>query len=292
MRDTALLSIVVPAALMTLMLGLGLTLDVGDFARVFRTPRFIAVGLGAQLLLLPILGVGIALVSGLEAPLALGLVVLALCPGGALSNAICNFVRADLALSVSLTALASLVTPFSIPLLYAGAAGFWVGPERAFELPLAPTMTRLVAVSIVPIAVGMVVRRGLGSRAERVETPVRFVSIALFLVVVAAIVVQNLDSLGTGLQSLGATALALNLSAMAMGAGLARLARSSGRVAVTIGIEVGMQNVATATFVTVTLLGDSTMALVPAVYALVMLPSAVVFGLVARSRIDSDAAEP
>ena len=118
MFDPALVTFVVPAALMVLMLALGLSLEWPDFVRTFKSRRVVAVGLAAQMLLLPVLGVLVARLAGLPPALALGLVVLTLCPGGALSNTICSLVRADLALSVSLTALSSLVAPFSIPLFY------------------------------------------------------------------------------------------------------------------------------------------------------------------------------
>ncbi len=194
MRDSALVSILVPVALVTLMLGLGLTLEVRDFRRILQSPRLMALGLVAQMVLLPILGVGVALASGLQAPFALGLVVLTLCPGGALSSALCNFIRADVALSVSLTATASLVTPFTIPLLYRWAGGFWANTETTLNLPIGPTMGQLVGVSIAPVVVGMIVRRSLGAKAQRIEVPIRIVSVALFLAVVSGIVAQNLDA--------------------------------------------------------------------------------------------------
>lgn len=284
MRETALISVFVPVALMILMLGLGLSLEVRDLVRVARAPRSLALGLFAQLLLLPILGLGVALGSGLATPLALGFVILALCPGGALSNVICHFLRADLPLSVSLTALSSLITPFSIPVLYSWAARLFRVGDSVLALPIAPTMGRLVAVSILPIVLGMLLRRRLGERIRRVEAPIRVLSVVLFVAVIAGIVMQNSEALRQGLASLGTTALVLNLSAMGMGVGLARAARLPFREMITIGTEVGMQNAATATFVTATLLGDSTMALPAAVYALIMLPSAFLLGMTTWAR--------
>ena len=292
MRDTAFASILVPLALTTLMLGLGVTLELRDFRRVVQRPRLVALGLSAQLLLLPTLGTGIAVLSGLPEPFALGLVILTLCPGGALSNTLCHLVRADVALSVTLTAIASLATPFTLPLLYGWAAGFWTGAEPGLSLPIGATMARLIGVSIVPIVLGMVLRRGLGASAQSSEAPVRIVSAALFLAVVSGIVVQNRDALLAGLGSVGITVLALNVTAVAIGVLLARLGHASRASTVAIGIEVGMQNAATATFVSMTLLGDATMALVAAVYALVMLPSAVLLGMVGRRGVHELQMEP
>ncbi len=282
MNETGLAAALVPAALVVLMLGLGLALQVSDFGRVLEAPRALAVGLAGQLLLLPALGVLAVQLSGLEPRLAAGVVVLALSPGGVLSNVICSLVRADVALSVSLTAISSLVTPFSIPLLCGWMADAWSLGRLRGQLPLVPTMARLVAVSILPIVAGMAVRRRLGTNAAIAEKSVRLLSTVLFLVVIAVIVAQSLDALRAGFRTLGPTVIGLNLAATAAGAGLARAARLPASAAVTVAIEVGLQNAATGTFVAVALMGDDTMALPSAVYALVALPVAAGMGLLGR----------
>jgi bile acid:Na+ symporter, BASS family len=233
--------------------------------------------------LLPVFGALVTTVSGLDATFATGILILSLSPGGALSNAICGLVRADAALSVSLTAFSSLITPFSIPFLYGWFTRLWdpAGPA-SLELPLVPTIARLATVAIVPIAVGMAIRRRHRRATVRLERPARVLSVMLFLAVVAVIVAQNLDAMQTGARSLGATMLALNLGATALGLLVAATFGLPRAAAVTLGIEVGMQNVATATFVSATLLGDATMALVPAIYAFIMVPTALGLGLAAR----------
>lgn len=291
MRDTTLASIGVPLALIVLMLALGLTLDVRDFGRVVRGPRAVVVGVVAQLVLLPLLGVGVAKLSGLAPLLGLGFVLVTLCPGGALSNTICHLVRADVPLSVSLTAISSVVAPFSLPVLYAGVAKLW--PEAPeLHLPILPTMGRLLAVSVVPIVVGIGARRRAAVRVASIERSVRAVSVVLFAAVVLGVVGQNLDALRSGVRELGGTALVLCLAAMGLGLGAARLTGLSRRAAVTLGIEVGMQNVATATFVTVTLVGKSALALPAAVYALVALVGSLGLGLIGRRWSISDSAPP
>ncbi len=283
MSETALTAALVPVSLAVLMLALGLSLETADFRRVLRSPRALAGGLGGQLLLLPVLGILVASLSGVAPKMAVGFVILSLCPGGALSNAICGLFRADAALSVSLTALSSVITPITIPLFYGWTAGLWIADVPSLELPVLPTMARLLAISVVPIALGMAIRSRYGSTAARLEKPARILSTLLFIAVVAIIVAQNLDALRNGFRMLGASAIALNLAATGTGLALARLVRLPAAGTITLGIEVGMQNVATATFVTATLLGDPVMALGPAVYALVMLPTAVGLGLVAST---------
>lgn len=285
MRATILSTVVVPAALMLVMLGLGLALAPRDFSRVFNRPRTVALGLFCQLFLLPALGCGVALLFGLEPALALGLIVLALCPGGVLSNALCNLVRADLALSVSLTAMTSLVTPITLPVFYRLAAARWVTEPAELALPVAGTAGRLLLISVLPIVVGMAIRGRLPTWARRAERPVQVLSVVLFLVVISGIVAQNLDVLGEGIRKVGLAALTLNLSAQLLGLSAARTLRLRGAEATTIAIEVGIQNAATATFVCVTLLDSTRMAISAAVYAALMLPSAFLLGLARRKRV-------
>lgn len=284
MTQTHLVTALVPAALMLIMLALGLSLEVDDFRRVMRTPSSLVGGVTGQLLLLPALGVAVARYSGLEATFAIGIVVLALSPGGALSNAVSAFARADLALSVSLTAVSSLVVPFSLPILYAWATRLWAPAVPALALPVLPTILRLTSVTVVPVAVGMAIRVRFRPTAVRLERTARVLSAVLFFAIVLVIVVENADALRAGLRTLGGPLLVLGAGSTGIGLLMAVLARLPTAGAVTLGIEVGMQNIATATFVTATLLGDSTMALAPAAYAFVMLPLAGTLALVGRGR--------
>lgn len=281
MTNSAFATAVVPIALMLIMLALGLSLEVADFRRVLGAPSALAAGLVGQLLLLPALGVAVALGSGLDATFALGIVVLSLCPGGALSNALAAFARADLALSVSLTAFSSVVTPFTLPLLYVWATRWWTLEAPALELPFGQTFLSLVSVTIVPIAVGMAIRARVPTVATW-QKAARAIATALFVAVVVVIVVQNADALRGGLGGLGLPLVVLGVGATSVGLLTAVVTGLTREETVTMGIEVGMQNIATATFVTATLLGDVTMALVPATYAFVMLPTTGVLALASR----------
>lgn len=283
MQSTAFAELLVPVALATVMLGLGMSLVPGDFARISRNPTAIGVGLVCQLLLLPAIGFGIAMVFDLSATLAIGLVVVSLCPGGVLSNAICHLVRGDLALSVGLTAAASLVTPFTIPLLYTLAAAYWSTAGTTLDLPVAETIVQLLGISVLPIVLGMTLRAKRPKLVRFAEQPVRVLSILLFVAVIGGVIAQNLTVLGTGIRGVGGATLALNLAALCLGAASGRVFGLPSAQSTTIAIEVGMQNAATATFVTATLLGDSTMSLPAAVYALFMVPSALALGF-ARMR--------
>lgn len=283
MIDSGFAAVAVPLALVLIMLALGLSLELADFRRVLKTPAALAAGLVGQLLLLPVLGVLVARFSGLEATFALGIVVLSLCPGGALSNALSAFARADLALSVSLTAASSVLTPLFLPVVYGRAVQLWMPGAPALALPFLQTFLSLVSVTIVPIAVGMAIRSRAPRATAGVEKTARLLATVLFLAIVVGIVVQNAGALREGLRSLGLPLGVLGVGATSMGLLTAAVARLTRAQTVTLGIEVGMQNIATATFVTATLLGDVTMALAPAVYAFVMLTATGVLAVFSRA---------
>jgi len=266
---------------MLLMLGLGLGLEVADFRRTLRAPRGLIVGLAGQLLLLPLLGIIAVQFVDLESAMTLGIILLTLCPGGALSNTICSLSNADVTLSVSLTAISSIVAPFSIPLIYGFIVPLLSIEQSVLDVPVGVMMGRLVAVSIFPIIVGMLVRRWL-SLGRKVEMPVKILSVFLFLVLIVIIVITNFDSLRTGFYRIGMTLLMLNISAIATGIVVSKLGSLSRRQTITLSLEVGMQNAATATFISVTLLNNTEMALPAAVYATIMLPLAILVGLGGR----------
>lgn len=279
MEQTVLTAFVVPAALFTIMIGLGLSLNIDDFRRVMHSRKALTLGLIGQMVMLPILGYVLVVAFGLNPVFGLGLMVLALSPGGALSNAITFLARADLALSVTLTAIASLISPFTIPFIYGWVVSSLTGEPGTLTLPIGKTMFQLLMISVVPIGFGMAVRMKFPTLAERAIKPVRVLSVAFFLIVIGGVIRQNWDVFPIGFSTIGPAALTLNLGSLALGFLGAKLARLEVKEAITIGIEVGMQNAATATFVTATLLGDITMAISPAIYATVMVPSALIFGI-------------
>ena len=279
MDHSTLAGLIIPAAAFTVMVGLGLSLTVDDFRRVLQDRKAMVVGLFGQLVLLPLVGYLVLLASGLPSEYGLGLLILALCPGGSLSNVVTHLARAELALSVSLTAVASLITPVTLPLLYAWfAPGLTQGPAT-IELPVLSTAIRLFVIAVVPVRIGMAVRKCLPSLASRADKPVSVLSMVLFVFVITAVIKSNWEDLPLGVRVVGPAALALNIASLTLGFVGARLARLNSKQAVTISIEVGMQNAAMATFVTATLLGSVTMAIVPAIYAMLMVPSALILGM-------------
>lgn len=270
---------VVPLGLMAIMFSLGLSLAPADFARLLRRPRAAATGLGGQLLLLPLIAWGLALVFDLPAPMAVGLIILAACPGGVTSNAVVFAARGDVALSVTLTACASLVTILSTPLLIGlGLAYFYAGGE-APVLDVGKTIGRLLQMTVAPVAVGMAVRHWRAGLADRLIHYLRPVSVIILVLVILFSVVISLDLLLDNLRRAGPVIYALNLLAMGCGLLLARLARLRDDEALTLAVEVGVQNATMATFFSLSVLNDWQLAIVPTMYGCVMLVNA---GLLVR----------
>ncbi|MEM9070491.1 MAG: bile acid:sodium symporter family protein [Myxococcota bacterium] len=279
MEDSILTKVVLPLALFIVMLGLGLSLTGADFRRAGKKPLPVIVGLVCQLALLPVMGFLVAEIFGLTGALAVGLVILSLCPGGVTSNMISYLARGDLALSITLTAISSVATPFTVPWLANLAFAHFGVDATEIALPIPKTMITLLAITIVPVGIGMFVRSKRESFAKRAERPVRILSTLFLALIIAGVVRQNWDELGGFFVQVGWAAFALNIGCMTLGTGLAFLLRLKRPQAITIGVEVGIQNGTTAIFITGTLLATPAMTIPPAVYSLIMFGTGAVFGV-------------
>lgn len=290
MEATVLTKIVLPLALFVIMLGMGLALTLLDFKRVSKEPKAFFIGIFAQMVFLPIIGFAVATALSLPPALAVGLMVLALCPGGTTSNLYAYLARGDLALSISLTAIASLLAPFTLPIIGSFAIEHFMGESTDVTLPLGKTIIQLLAITLVPVSIGMLIRSKAPAFATRAEKPVKIVS-ALFLVAVIAGVMRNVWSeLPSFFADAGLAALLLNVTTMAFGFGLAKLAKLTRPQSVTISLEVGLQNGTTALLVTGTILQNATMSIPPAVYSLVMFGTGALFAVLMAPRADKESA--
>jgi BASS family bile acid:Na+ symporter len=289
MEATLLTRVVLPVAIIVIMFGLGLTLAVQDFARIVRYPRAVVVGLTFQLLVLPVVAYGIVHLFGMAPVLAMGLMFLALSPAGATSNMISYLCRGDLALAVTLTALSSLVTPFTIPVLGQFFMSRLMGSATELALPIGATILQLVLVTIAPVAIGMLVRRSAPGFAARAQQPLKVVSLAFLFLVIALVLIQQGARLPEFFAATGLPALALNVAALALGFFGALAARIERRQAITLGIEVGVHNGTMALFVTGTLLRNPEMSIAPAIYSLIMFVTAAAYGYLVNARHSPEA---
>ena len=279
MEATFLTKVVLPLSLFIIMWGMGLSLTLGDFRRVVKVPKAVAVGIFLQMILLPLVGLAVVTLMGLDGALAVGLMVLALSPGGVTSNMVSFLARGDVALSVTLTALVSIISPFTIPLVLAPVMDSLMGASASVSLPVGETILQLLVITIVPVSLGMLVRRYAPAFAARSERPVKVLSLLFLLLIIAGIMRQNWAQLPEFFAQAGLAALVLNVLALAIGYYGARVVGLAREQCVTIGVEVGIQNGTTALVITGTILANPTMSIAPAIYSLLMFGTGAFFGI-------------
>ncbi len=271
MQPSVLTEVFLPLALAFIMLGMGLTLTVEDFRRVVVYPKAVAIGLVAQVVLLPLLGWVLLHALGLPFGLGAGLMILALCPGGPTASLITFLAKGDAALSVTLTATSSVITLATTPIGLSLALAALGGTSSAVTLPVGQTFAFLLLITIVPVLLGMAVRARKPAIAAASETPFKIFGLVFLLLIIAAAMIKEKDNLAGYFAQAGIAALLLNVLALAMGAGLALLFRLSKPQAACIAIDTGNCNGTLSVAIAATILRQPEMAVLPAVYSLIML---------------------
>jgi bile acid:Na+ symporter, BASS family len=256
------------------MLGMGLSLVVDDFKRVVQYPKAVFIGLVNQLVFLPLIGFGIAEMLGLSPMMAVGLMILAACPGGVTSNLISHLCRGNIALSITLTSISSLVTVLTIPFIVNFALGHFASEGKDFQVPVVQAILQILAITIVPVAIGMVVRHKWEDFAKTMDKPVRMLSALILVVVIAGAILKNQDILAGAFKEVGLASLALNVATLLVGFLSARLFRLNFRDSLTVSIESGIQNGTLGIVVAASLIGNNEMAIPPAIYSLIMFGTA------------------
>lgn len=276
----SLISAGLPIALILVMTGVGLGLTLADFRRVVQEPKGFLVGAVSQMLLLPLVAVLLIELLGLTGGVAIGLFIIALCPGGSTSNLYSMLARADVGLSVSLTAVIGFITPFTIPLLGAWAISHYSDSANQISLPMAKTFMQLIVVGVIPVIVGMAIRAKWTAFAIKAEPWVNRFSIVVLALVIIAICVQLGPKLGAAAAAAGPAALLLNLITMAAGYFIGKQLLHREAQARTIALEVGLQNGTMALMITSAILQNAEMSMAPIVYSLLMFATATLFTLV------------
>ena len=276
--DSALGTVALPAALAVIMFGLGLSLTVDDFVRVTRRPRAAVVALTLQLLVLPAVCFGLVLAAGLEPVLAVGMVLLAASPGGTTANLFSHLFRGDVALNVSLTAVNSLLAVVTLPLVTNLAVAVFDPPGAGgIGLQFGKTVT-VFAIVLVPVALGMLVRRSSPAFADRMDRPVRVLSaVVLALVIVGTVLAEREDVAGY-LREVGLVALAFCVLSLLLGFAVPRAVGVGHRQAVACAFEIGVHNSTLAIAIAVGVLGSVELAVPAAVYGVLMFPVATLVG--------------
>lgn len=271
MQGGNLLSVLLPVALFIIMLGMGLSLRRDDFLRLLSHPGQVVAGLSLQMLLLPLLGLIIVIMLNLPPVLAVGLLILTFAPGGATSNMISHLCSADTALSITLTAVTSLLVPFTLPWLTWWAMSHFMGEGVMVTLPLLETAMKLLVVTVVPVSIGMVLNAKYPALCQRLYLPVKAISLLFMFTVVVLITLANREALPQLLPQLSPAILLLACSAMLLAWLIAQRGfRYDVSTSLTLAIETGIQNAGTALLVTGAILQQPQMSMTVLLYGILM----------------------
>jgi len=262
-------TIMLPIALFVIIFGMGLTLTPEDFLRVVRSPKAKLIGLSCQLVLLPLVAVALALAFRLPGELAVGLIIVASCPAGAVSNVLTHLAKGDTALSVTLTSISSIVSVFTLPWIIGWAMDYFLGAGAAVVLPFWKTLGQLALVTILPLLLGMLAKHARPALAARLARPANVFSM-IFLAVIIAAAVGGTENLAEQFRRAGPAAITLNIAAMALAFFVARLAGLARPQRTAISLEVGIQNGTLALGICLGLLHSPTIAMPAVVYCLFM----------------------
>ena len=272
---------IAPVCLAIIMFGLGLGLTVADFTRLLKIPRDFIVGFFGQVILLPIVAFILIQIISLPPELALGTMIIAAAPGGVMSNILTKFAKGDVALSISLTAVVSLISVITVPLIIYNSADF-LGIEITKKISMLNIALKMFVAVTIPVIFGMIVRALMTDYIVSKTLLVQRLSLILFLVIFTAIWVEEWNRIASFLARAGLIALILNLTMIFLGYYLAKYLTSGVEQRKCISLECGLQNGTLAVFVG-TQLFDNVVFMVPtAAYALIMFTTATIFVLIVR----------
>jgi BASS family bile acid:Na+ symporter len=285
--DSVLTLVLLPLALGIIMLGLGLGLTVDDFRRVLTYPKAVLVALACQVLLLPAVCFGLVVAFDLDPLLAVGMMLLAASPGGTTANLYSHLFGGDVALNVTLTAINSVLAVFTLPVIVNLSLAHFVGDSDAVGLQFGKVL-QVFAIVLVPVALGMLIRRRAPEFAERMYRPVKLLSVIVLVAVIIGAVLQERENLSEYLGSVGLICALFSLVSLGIGYGVPRLARVERRQAIASSMEIGIHNSTLAITIALSpaLLDSAEIAVPAAVYGIVMFFTAAAVGyLISRGTL-------
>jgi BASS family bile acid:Na+ symporter len=270
-------SIILAFSLMVIMFGMGLSLTTDDFKAVFVRPKAILIGLFCQIIILPIVGFLLINLFTLTPEIAIGIILVAACPGGATSNLITHLANGDTALSVSLTAISSLITLVSLPFIVNLGLQEFLGQGTEIQLDVIQTIGQVFAIVILPIGLGMLIKAKQPKFSEKMEKYVKKVSAIFFILVLVAVVIKEWELLAAHIQEAGLVSITLNISTMLIGYFMGYIFSLSLKQRISLSIESGIQNGTLGISIATILLSNTAYAIAPAIYGILMFLGAGVF---------------
>ena len=283
-NGNAITQIFLPLSLAFIMFSVGLELAVEDFKRVAIQPRGFIIGAFSQVILLPVVAFALLSFWTIEPALAVGVMIIAACPGGVTSNLLTYLARGDTALSVSLTAIVSLMAVATLPLIVSFSILYFMDAATAPALSINNTIISVFTITTIPVIIGMVVNRYAPAFARKFERIARIMASILFVVIIIGAIVTERANIVDYFKQAGPVTLSLNWIMMALALSITRVARLGDRQKTAITLECGLQNGTLAIFVAATLIGSKTMMVPGAIYSLLMFPTAIAYVFIAKKR--------
>jgi bile acid:Na+ symporter, BASS family len=281
--DSALATVGLPVALAAIMFGLGLGLGGEDFRRVGQRPKVIAVALACQLVVLPAVCFGLVVLADLPPVLGIGMMLLAASPGGTTANLMSHLFHGDVALNISLTAVNSIISIVTLPIVTGLVIAYYDRGDDV-SVPFGEVL-KVFVIILVPVAIGMVVRARNAAFAARMDRPVRALSAILLGLLVVGIIVDERDNIEGYFADIGLVAAAFCVISLVVGYVVPRAFGVVEKQAIASSFEIGLHNGTLAIFIAVEVLGSVTFSVPAAVYSLVMLPLAALWGTYVTRRV-------
>lgn len=270
MEKNILTTLFLPASLFIIMLGLGLALQIADFKRILSYPKAIFIGFTNQMVLLPLVGYGIAVFFNLSPELAVGLMILAACPGGVTSNLFTHLSNGDTALSVTLTAISSVLSIITIPLIINFGLVHFMDDGQSIQLPVIKTIVQIMAITIIPISLGMVLRSKRPAFAQKMAKSVKVASSIILALLVFGIIWNERERMPGFFKQVGIAIGVFNVITMLIGYYSSKIGKLNLPQSITISLESGLQNSTLGIVIAISILHSAEMSIPSAVYSLVM----------------------
>ncbi len=277
MESSFITVIFLPLALGIIMLGLGLSLTISDFKRVFIYPKAVFIGLFSQMIILPALCFFLITSLGLGPELAVGMMLLAASPGGPTANLYSHLSKGDVALNISLTAFNSLISLFTLPLIVNFAIAHFLESGQVIPMQF-KKVVEVFAIVLIPVTIGMLLKSKMPKLSVALDKPIRILSALFLVIVIAAAIIKEKENVVSFFQQVGVAALLFNVLSMGIGYYLPIFLNMEKKQAIAIGMEIGIHNGTLALYIALSVIGNSVMSIPPAIYSLIMFFTAAIFG--------------
>jgi BASS family bile acid:Na+ symporter len=274
MEDNVIISMIAPISLAVIMAGMGMTLTTGDFKRVVLYPKAVAIGTFMQMICLPLVGFLVALLFNLSPAIAVGIVLIAACPGGITSNIISHLSKGDTALSITLTVISSFLTVITIPLIVNLALQYFMNISTEEKMPVLQTSIQVFVITVLPILVGMVIKQKAPGFAKKSVRFVNTFSLLFLIFLLVLVVIQEWESVNEHFMRIGPACIVLCLVTALLGFFSSRLIKLNVRQSISITVEVGIQNSTMAAVLAISILSNTQFAIPPVIYTVVMMTAA------------------